>query len=276
MFSRSAFGCHENSDPGIKKKDLNSSQSYYLKCFIVTQCSKAATARKDRDIYPFRFIAVASRGYKNWLQFEQHYSHSDFNFYFFGKKNLPANVLKRTQTWFQLRSMNALRATRPWRHNLCAPPSIVRQLTPLRHQKFRHLTLQQECYLQKHSSFFPPVLSDGLNATFELCPRHADESFIEIRHFEYCRALFVVVFLTYGGITLSEDAKKNDWNITKISRAQCYFSSIILAMLLFADLGGGCRGCTPPPPPPEMTYGFLTQLVFCKKVWFIGVSHAIP
>ena len=38
-FSRSAFGCHENSDPGkqIKKKDLNSSQSYYLKCFMVTR-----------------------------------------------------------------------------------------------------------------------------------------------------------------------------------------------------------------------------------------------
>ena len=34
-FSRSAFGCHENSDPGkqMKKKDLSSSQSYYLKCF---------------------------------------------------------------------------------------------------------------------------------------------------------------------------------------------------------------------------------------------------
>ena len=66
-FSRSAFGCHENSDPGkqIKKKDFNSPQSYYLKCFMVTQCSEAATARKDRDIYPFRFIAVASRGYKS-------------------------------------------------------------------------------------------------------------------------------------------------------------------------------------------------------------------
>ena len=40
-FSRSALGCHENSDPGkqIKKKDLSSSQSYYLKCFMVTQCS---------------------------------------------------------------------------------------------------------------------------------------------------------------------------------------------------------------------------------------------
>ena len=40
-FSRSVFGCHENSDPGkqIKKKDLSSSQSYYLKCFMVTQSS---------------------------------------------------------------------------------------------------------------------------------------------------------------------------------------------------------------------------------------------
>ena len=51
------------------------------------------------------------------------------------------------------------------------------------------------------------------------------------------------------------------------------------------DLGGGCRGCPPgggggppgppPPPPPEMTCGFLTQLVFCKKkrtLWFIGVE----
>ena len=40
-FSRSAFGCHENSDPGkqIKKKELSSSQSYYLKCLMVTQCS---------------------------------------------------------------------------------------------------------------------------------------------------------------------------------------------------------------------------------------------
>ena len=37
-FSRSVFGCHENSDPGkqIKKRDLSSSQSYYLKCFMVT------------------------------------------------------------------------------------------------------------------------------------------------------------------------------------------------------------------------------------------------
>ena len=38
-----------------------------------------------------------------------------------------------------------------------------------------------------------------------------------------------------------------------------------------ADLGGGCRGCTP--APPEMTCDFLIQLVFCQKktMWFIGV-----
>ena len=35
-------------------------------------------------------------------------------------------------------------------------------------------------------------------------------------------------------------------------------------MITGAVLGGGCRGCAPP-PPPEMTCGFLTQLVFCKK-----------
>ena len=41
-----------------------------------------------------------------------------------------------------------------------------------------------------------------------------------------------------------------------------------------ADLGGGCRGCTPPPPSLKMTCGFLIQLVFCKKktVWFIGAE----
>ena len=59
------------------------------------------------DIYPFQFITVASRGYKNWLQFEQHCSHSVFNFYFFSKKSSLANVLTRTQTWSQLCSMNA-------------------------------------------------------------------------------------------------------------------------------------------------------------------------
>ena len=37
---------------------------------------------------------------------------------------------------------------------------------------------------------------------------------------------------------------------------------------------GRVQGCTPP-PLPEMTWGFLIQLVFCKKkktMWFIGVE----
>ena len=36
-----------------------------------------------------------------------------------------------------------------------------------------------------------------------------------------------------------------------------------------ADPGGGCRGCAP--PPPEMTFGFLIQLVFCKKKKLCGL-----
>ena len=40
---------------------------------------------------------------------------------------------------------------------------------------------------------------------------------------------------------------------------------------------GGSRGRVQgvrTPPPPEMTCGFLTQLVFCKKknMWFVGVE----
>ena len=35
-----------------------------------------------------------------------------------------------------------------------------------------------------------------------------------------------------------------------------------------ADLGGGCRGCA---PSPEMTYGFLIQLVFCRKKKLCGL-----
>ena len=121
-------------------------------------------------IYPFRFIAVAPRGYKNWLQFQQHYSHSVFNFYFLGEKNSPANVLTRIQTWSQLRSMGAkargqswwvstLRATRPWRHNLCALPLVrckplQRQLTPIHYVIGISGILP---YNRKHSSFFPPT-----------------------------------------------------------------------------------------------------------------------
>ena len=107
---------------------------------------------------------MASCGYKNWLQFE-HYTHSVFNFYFFGK-NSPANVLTRTQTWSQLRSMDAkawvstLRATRPWRHNLCALPLVrCKTIDPFSTTSSE----SQESYLTtgmlpyKHSSFFPPT-----------------------------------------------------------------------------------------------------------------------
>ena len=39
-----------------------------------------------------------------------------------------------------------------------------------------------------------------------------------------------------------------------------------------ADLGGGFKGCT---PLSEMTNGFLIELLFCKKLWIIGVRYAI-
>ena len=39
-----------------------------------------------------------------------------------------------------------------------------------------------------------------------------------------------------------------------------------------ADLGGECRGCT---PLPEMTCGFLIQLVFHTKKWFISVEVVV-
>ena len=60
--------------------------------------------------------------------------------------------------------------------------------------------------------------------------------------------------------------------------AQCHFANATLVScfqfvaLAGADLGGGCRGYAL--PPPEMTWGFLIQLVFCKKktLWFIGVE----
>ena len=151
-FSRSAFRCHENSDPGkqIKKKNWSSrnlhspQQSERMKIFILSA----------------GFIAVASRGYKNWLQFEQHYSHSVFNFYFFGKNNSPADVLTRTQTWSQLRSMNAkaceyrrselrgLDVTISARYHW----SVARQLIP-----FHYVIGILGILPYKHSSFFPPT-----------------------------------------------------------------------------------------------------------------------
>ena len=61
-----------------------------------------------------------------------------FNFYFFSKKNSPANVVKCTQTWSQLCSMNA--KVSAYRHSelrglyvtisVCYHWSVARQLTP--------------------------------------------------------------------------------------------------------------------------------------------------
>ena len=55
----------------VNKKGLISSQSYHMRWVMVTQCSQAATARKNRDIYRCRVWWI-----QNWLQFEQHYSDS--------------------------------------------------------------------------------------------------------------------------------------------------------------------------------------------------------
>ena len=92
------------------------------------------------------------------------YSHSVFNFYFFGKKNSPANVLTCTQTWSQLRSMDTKageyqRSELPGLDVTISAPyhwSVARQLTPfpLRHKNLRNLTLQQECYLTNTQAFF--------------------------------------------------------------------------------------------------------------------------
>ena len=101
-----------------------------------------------------------SRGYKNWIQFEQHYSPSVFNFYFFAKKirrqmssNLVSTPLYECQSWWT----STLRDMRPWRQNLCAL-RLVRcktiDLFPLRHWNLRNLTLQQECYLTSTRAFF--------------------------------------------------------------------------------------------------------------------------
>ena len=118
---------------------------------------------EDRDIYPFRFIALASHGYKNWLQFEQHYSHSVFNFYFFSKK------IRRQMSWHVLKlDLNSAR----WMAKLVSIdtqsyPSLTSQFLhatigplqdnwplPLRHQNLRNLTLQQECYLTNTRAFY--------------------------------------------------------------------------------------------------------------------------
>ena len=58
--------------------------------------------------------------------------------------------------------------------------------------------------------------------------------------------------------------------------AKSSLSSVTPSPLLLWDagaaLGIGCRGAHP--SLRYMTYGFLILLVFCKKMWFIGVSYA--
>ena len=40
-----------------------------------------------------------------------------------------------------------------------------------------------------------------------------------------------------------------------------------------ADLGGGCRGCTPPPPPRDnLQFSNTTGILQKKTMWFIGVE----
>ena len=67
------------------------------------------------------------------------------------------------------------------------------------------------------------------------------------------------------------------WHLITFSFFFSYYKiyKLFLSVLISgADLGGGCRGCTP--TPPEMTCGFLIQLVFRpppkKTMWFIGVE----
>ena len=55
--------------------------------------------------------------------------------------------------------------------------------------------------------------------------------------------------------------------IRKLSSALIEKNPKVFLPLLFR---GRVQGCSP--PPPQLTYGFLIQLVFCKKMWFIGVS----
>ena len=117
---------------------------------------------EDQDIYPFQFIAVASHAYKNWLQFEQHYT--PLSWINFGKcpdkySNLISTPLIGCQSWWA----STLRATRPRHHNLCAFPLVCcKTIDPYS----TTLSKSQESYLTtgmlpyKHStSFFPPTHS---------------------------------------------------------------------------------------------------------------------
>ena len=85
------------------------------------------------------------------------------------------------------------------------------------------------------------------------------------KYFNKRSKYFLVLFYRY---TDFESFRPNFSKVSLTSRSwggRCFDGG--------ADLGGGCRWCA---PLPEMTYGFLIQLVLCKKMWFIGVSCAIP
>ena len=54
-----------------------------------------------------------------------------------------------------------------------------------------------------------------------------------------------------------------------------YFPVVELsqAFVTGADLGGGCRGCTPPPPLDDVRFSNTTGILPKKKtLWFIGVE----
>ena len=160
-FSRSVFGCHENSDPGkqIKKIDLNSSQSYYPKCFYGHAMFIGGNSQKGLRYLPFPFY----RCRVPWIQ-------NEFNLNIIATLSLISIssvkkfASKCPQTWSQLRLMNA-KAGEPRHLELCGLDvticarydwSVARQLTsfPLRHWNLRNLTLQQECYLTSTRAFF--------------------------------------------------------------------------------------------------------------------------
>ena len=118
----------------------------------------------------FPVYRCPARGYKNWLQFEQHYSHSVFNFYFFGKKkfagkcldtysNLISTSLDGCQSWW----VSTPRATRPWRHNLCALPLVRCKTIDPPPSPPTTSSESQESYLTtgmlpyKHSTFVTPT-----------------------------------------------------------------------------------------------------------------------
>ena len=114
----------------------------------------------------FPVYRCPARGYKNWLQFEQHYSHSVFNFYFFGKnihRQMSWHVLKldlNSAQWMpKLMSIDAQRYPALTSQSLRATIGALQDNWPLSTTSSE----SQESYLTtgmlpyNHSSFFPPT-----------------------------------------------------------------------------------------------------------------------